>query len=386
MEDEGGFETGEAGSSTSGAVDEGASSSSSSGAEDDEGSSSGDGPIEPPAPAEAWRTSVGFGHATALCTFDDGRIAVATSRATSLDPGAAHVSLLTPDGDELWTATFGEGGNHATVVHDLACGADGGLYGVGLQGDGDKWSLPRATRVRIDVETGTVDWFFIEPEVPSSEGLALALDANGFYVVGADSEGGLLWRYSTEGSEVWRRSPSGVRRLHDVLLHDGTLYAVGATDGYGPENAGVLLTYSPDGSARWTEVLNFGDRVTGDMLAVDPEGTVLAVGRLRQGGDEPVWVLACDDAGCDSDPALGVDDERNLHGFVVDPQGRWLINGRRDLRGRFPDERDGWILETDFDWSYAGERRKMLALGPQGSIVVAGGSPAEVLKLDPLVR
>ncbi len=51
--------------------------------------------------------------------------------------------------------------------------------------------------------------------------------------------------------------------------------------------------------------------------------------------------------------------------------------------GRPAGETESWFLNTDFVWSYYGQHPKLLAIDSSGAIVVAGGDPADLLKLMP---
>lgn len=348
--------------------------------EADASSSTGD-PSVPP-PTEVWRAFAGAGNATALCLFDDDRIAVATSSATSTDSGGAAIRVLDPEGEEVWSTGFGEGGL-STYVHALDCAADGSIYAVGLQGETSKSFSPRALMLRLDA-TGEVTWLNIAPEVPSSTHYGVHADDSGFFAVGWDATPGpVVARYDTDGVEVWRRNDGFgglIGSLRDVLLLDGVLYAVGDAS-----NGGWLAAMSEDGQVLWTETFAWTSRVSADMLLPDPDGTVLVVGYLEQTGfrnPDFAWALPCDEEACGSEPFEAAEVDR-LYGFAIGADGNWIVNGRDKLVGRVPGGGEAWSLQNDFDWTYVPPRRDLLGVDSTGAILVAGGNPAGLRKLIP---
>lgn len=370
-----GTTTGPGSTSTESGSGEGQSDSTSP--EEGDSSSSGEAAV----PLEVWRSFAGQGNATALCMFDDDLIAVATSSATSVDSGSAAVRVFSPDGDEVWATGFGEAGA-ATYLHGIDCAPDGSVVAVGLQGDGGKFSSPRALMVRFDA-TGNITLGSVAPEVPSSELYGVHVDESGFFAVGP---GSVVARFDSEGTERWRESGSfagASGTFHDVLFADGVLYAAGQTG-----DAGWLVAMSDEGEVRWTETFNWASEVSADILTPAPGGGVLVVGRIEQSGfDNPDfgWVLPCDARGCEAEPLEAARLDR-LYGFAPDADGGWVVNDPRELEARSADGAELWSVNTDFDWGYHTDYRQLLAIDSNGAIVVAGGDPAAVLKLEPPAR
>jgi len=351
---------------------------SSSGA-DESASSSGGPPMLPP-PTLQWRTFAGPGHATGLCLLPDDRIAVATSSATSIEPGGAAVRVFDPDGDEVWSTGFGESGS-ATYVHALSCAPDGSIYAVGLEGDSGKWSSPKGLMAKFD-PSGDIVWLDVAPEVPSSIFQGIRVDEAGFYVVGWHAPDPFVARYDPDGIEQWRRLDGfgvGSGMLHDVLVHDGVLYAVGESN-----SDGWFLAMSEDGQVLTSETFGWTTTVSADILAPNPDGGVLVVGFLEQFGFDPdfAWVLPCNAQGCGPEPMEGAELDA-LHGFALAADGQWVFSGPDRLAGRIPGTASTWTYDTEFDWSYTGDGRKLLAVDSTGALVVVGGDPAYLLRLDP---
>ncbi len=358
--------------------------SSSGGMSDPDGSSSSGEPPSAPAPTERWRTLAGPGHATALCLFDDDRIAVATSTATSIEAGTATISVFDREGEQVWSAGFGEPGL-TSYFHDLACASDGSVIAVGLQAGEGKWNLPRALMARFDA-SGELAWSDVAPESPSSALGGVQVDDTGYYVVGMRLPDAFVARYDLDGVEQWRRVDGyggHTGSFHDLLVQEGVLYAVGETG-----NDGWLVAMSEDGQVLGSETFDAGGMTSADILVPDPAGGFVVAGYTEPSGfDDPdhAWAVPCDAAGCASEP-FDAGEVDALHGFAIDANGDWIVSGPNGLRGRPAGEPEAWTFDTEFDWFYKGDRRKLLAVDGTGALVVAGGDPAELLQLLPSER
>lgn len=327
--------------------------------------------VEPPLPPPD-------GHATALCVFEDGRIVLATSEALSIEPGRASIRLFDADGNELWAVGFGEP-ELATYFREVACVEDGPIYAAGLRGDGSKWNLPQALLVRIDPQTGGTDWDLLEPEIPSSGFEGLHADASGVYVTGwRAGEGGSVWRFDSDGNEDWLLG-DGIESsevLRDALLVDDTLYAVG--DNF---LGGTLVRLTPEGVVLGSETFDWPDDVSADMVVPDPSGGVIVAGRRETGFfDRVLWGLACNEDACAAERVEVVEGEDILHGFAIDEAGRWILSGESTVYAVLATGAPVWESDTDFDWLYTVRRRNLLAIDGSGTIVVAGGEPAQIIR------
>ncbi len=277
------------------------------------------------------------------------------------------------------TTTESSPGTGPSESTDTESGTDAGEGDSSSSAGGSDSPLPRALMARFDA-TGDIRWSDVAPEVPSSALYGVRVDESGFFAVGS---GSVVARYDSEGTEQWRlagRSAGEVGTLHDVLLVDGVVYAVGETGG-----AGWLVAISDDGQLLWSEVFDWTSRVSAGVVTPAPDGGVLVVGHIEQGGiDNPdfAWVLPCDSRGCDAEPLEAGNVDR-LYGFALDGDGGWVVNSPRRLVGRSAGESEPWFLSTDFVWSYHVDHPKLLAIDSGGAIVVAGGDPADLLKLAP---
>ena len=336
-----------------------------------ESSSTGMGPDLPPPD----------GHATSLCVFDDGRAVLATSEAYSVAAGRASVRLFDADGGEVWARGFGDP-ELATYLNGLACVGEDTIYAVGIQGEGAKWTFPQGLVMRLDASTGATEWEHLEPQFTSSIFRGLHADATGVYVSGwRANQGttGTMWRYDPDGNEQWMLIDglAGSTFLRDVLHRDGVLYTVGEDN-----SRGILVRLSEDGAVLGSHTFSWSNDVSADIVVPDPTGGVVVVGRRATNFfDRVFWTLACNSDGCADERIEVVEDEDELGGFAIDGSGRRVISGESTLYIAAPDDIAVWEQETGFTWPYFVGSRTLLGIAGDGTVVVAGGEPALVVRL-----
>jgi hypothetical protein len=226
------------------------------------------------------RTWEGGGVSDAIAVGSDGSVYVAGTTFTS---GAGHADalLLKLDaaGDVVWAQTWG--GPVGDFAHDLAIGADGGIY---IAGDTDSFAANDAFVVKFAPD-GSVLWereWRIGEDMSNVFGIGAAADGS-IYVTGhaLAARGSLiLAKFDAAGTLEWSRmSGSALGTGLDVAVApDGTVYVTGhANSGAGSADA-FLLSVLPDGRSREAVTWGGAESDVGGSIAVASDGTVAIAG------------------------------------------------------------------------------------------------------------
>ncbi len=260
-------------------------------------------------PTHDWGVSVGgplYDIGTAVATDDDGNIWVSGSlHSPTLGFGYTHVFLakLDPNGDLLWSKTFGPAGlelargiavdqtGKAVLVGGFLGSIDFGGGPLNSAGSSDvfvasfdengehRWShrYGGAERdVAYDVDAGADGSFtfggtFISP-----------IDFGGGPFGGAPCQGVFVVRLDGNGNHVWSRQKKSNFSMYSLgsvaVRDDGGVYAGGWSDfcQMAPNASGLIMNYDASGDSLW--VAHMGNGLVSAIVADHPDGGVVAVG------------------------------------------------------------------------------------------------------------
>jgi hypothetical protein len=267
----------------------------------------------------------------------------------------------------LWTQTY-DGDGLGAIGYDVAVDASGNLFVAGyaptvVPGWSDVW-------LRKYDPDGNPSWTVTDNGAADldDEGHGVAVDASGNVLV-AGHETAVsgyydIWvrKYDPAGGEVWTRTYDGPGGGDDSANRIATDAGANAfVIGYETSSAGDtdvwIRKYDPAGGTVWTRVFDgAGMNDSGYGIAVDPSGSVLAIGYSTGAAGATSWVRKLDTDGgpvwSRTYPVTTVLDAG--YGIASDPSGNPLVTGfEQSLTG----SRDVWEHKMDPDgtplWSRA---------------------------------
>ena len=324
---------------------------------------------------------------------DDIGVAVARGEdgaTTVAGAGEGGVVLLryAPDGEALWTATYGDAGLVAAPV-DLAVGDAGSAVVLTRVEDANG---AFAVLVAYDGD-GRVRWEKALPEMVEPRKLAWAGDR--IYAAGEGSDGPVVIAVSVDDAiadvgwtATWTPSAAQVRDL--ALGDDGPIVVFGADEG-----AGQVVALRDKGEAvgvMWAAL--FGPDGQPAAVAVGDDGDVVVVGHTQAAGGKADYLVARYDAlgwvvskATYDGPAGGEDRATDV---VLDDAGNALVTGRsQGLGGDFDFATLKVSAAGEVMWlarydgvGRANDEPVAIALNAGGSLYVAGASEGSGTGLD----
>ncbi len=194
--------------------------------------------------------------------------------------GDASVTHYAPDGQVLWTTTWGD--SRTEQVLDVALDAASNVYVVGHVSSGADSSDP-AFLTKLDA-AGQLLW---TQESPGEAASQVALDSQGNillairrgYAVG--STDALVRKLDADGNLLWEREWDGPEDTTLFCLSvdaGGNVFIGGSQAESTSESEGLVAQLDPDGAVIWSRTsASTATEVTG--LAPTTHGTVIAGGR-----------------------------------------------------------------------------------------------------------
>ena len=305
------------------------------------------------------------------------------------------VAMCSVQGQTLLTETTW-GGAGSDVAEGVASAADGSSYVAGIT---DSFTTdqfgnpsPRIFVVKFAPD-GSLAWQRIwngttirglgRPDV------AVSADAS-VYVTGITADNGndaVLLKFDANGTLLWERAWGGAESDESLAVataSDGSVYIAGTATSFGPSSSGLFVVkFDSAGNLVWQKI---SDGAAGNAVAVGPDGTVYAAGttpRPDQIGDFDIVVLKITAAG-----SL-VWQRTYSAGEVVDPRGRMAVgpDGSIVIAGAIQARRQQFVdiaalivkLTSDgaliFDKQFAGrvsETAEGVAVAADNTIYVAG--------------
>ena len=305
------------------------------------------------------------------------------------------VAMCSVQGQTLLTETTW-GGAGSDVAEGVASAADGSSYVAGITESftTDQFGnpSPRIFVVKFAPD-GSLAWQRIwngttirglgRPDV------AVSADAS-VYVTGITADNGndaVLLKFDANGTLLWERAWGGAESDESLAVataSDGSVYIAGTATSFGPSSSGLFVVkFDSAGNLVWQKI---SDGAAGNAVAVGPDGTVYAAGttpRPDQIGDFDIVVLKITAAG-----SL-VWQRTYSAGEVVDPRGRMAVgpDGSIVIAGAIQAPRQQFVdiaalivkLTSDgalvFDKQFAGrvsETAEGVAVAADNTIYVAG--------------
>ncbi|HYO49183.1 MAG TPA: hypothetical protein VEW94_04975 [Chloroflexia bacterium] len=232
------------------------------------------------------------------------------------------------------------------------------------------------------------------PSDESTGGAAVAADGS-TYLAGFTSSFGdgdlsvFVVKFAPDGTLVWQRTWDGPEQFgsdaaNDVdVAPDGSVYVAGYTQGTGGD--ALLLKFSPDGTLLWQRTWGGSASDRAEAVAVAPDGSVYIAGGTTSfgGGNSQIFAARfAPDGTLVWQRAWGLDGFADGQGVAVAPDGSVYVAGVATRPGG-AFEFDIVLLKLDGDgnlmWQQAysageiADARGGVAVGPDGSIYVAGG-------------
>ena len=260
-----------------------------------------------------------FGFKGVAVAGDGSIIAVGNTSSTDGDLPPTHgkddalIVKFSPDGTQQWANT--RGGSERDSFTGVAVTSDGSIIAVGdtSSTDGDlppSHGKADALIVKYGPD-GTQQWAKTTGGSDDDHFSSIAMASDGsIIVVGLTSStdgdlppthgdrDALIIEYSPDGTQQWVRTTGGSGSddfFGVAVASDGSIITVGATsstDGDLPpthgEHDALIIEYSPDGTQQWVKTTGGSGDDGFWGVAVDSEGTIIAVGNMSStDGDLP---------------------------------------------------------------------------------------------------
>ena len=229
----------------------------------------------------------------------------------------------------------------------------------------------------------------------STGGAAVAPDGS-TYVAGFTTSFGrppalsvFLIKFAADGSLTWQRTWNatdtfGNDEASDVAVApDGSVYVSGSTLGTGGD--ALLLKFSPDGNLLWQRSWGGTANDRGESVAIGSDGSIYMVGGSTSfgSGDSDIFVVKFSpDGSLVWQKHWGSEQYEEGQGVAIAPDGSLYVAGvatRPGGAGEFDvallklDAAGNLIWQRAYSAGEVADARGEVAVGPDGSIYVAGG-------------
>jgi cysteine-rich repeat protein len=218
---------------------------------------------------------------------------------TDDDVGDTDGDTTTDDTTDDTTETDDDIGTETETTDDDTTETGGGVCGDGNLDVGeacDDGNLDEGDGCSATCEFAAcaLQWTWSETVVDGAPGgYATAIDPTGIVYAAGEDEAGAAWiaRWDADGSLAWEQSYGAGYAADLVIGDDGDVYVVGVQTN-ADEDIWYARISATDGSEVWSQVEDSTlDDDIGSGITLDPEGSVVVVGRVRVGdGDDDVWV------------------------------------------------------------------------------------------------
>ncbi|MCD6532132.1 hypothetical protein J7K99_06795 [bacterium] len=213
-----------------------------------------------------------------------------------------------PNGDTLWTRTYGGTGND--FAYGLAITPDGGFLLAGTYAsDYYRISEGYVYLVRTD-SVGDTLWTRTYGGTLSDVAYALALTADGGSIVagatysfGAGEDDVYVLKFDPAGDTLWARvygGPENDAGYAVAQTSDGGYIIAGTTSSFGAGGYDVyLLRLNPDGDTLWTRTYGGANDDGAHSVAQTPDGGYILVGSTFSfgAGSNDVYIIKTDSVG-----------------------------------------------------------------------------------------